>query len=148
MSGSCARIDADGSFRIAGVTPGIPIRVSLEDPTACGEAILVLEPGEQRHVEIVLSPGAELRFRCVEPLPSGRFRLEVAREDGRFGLVAQVDSTHEEGTLTNAYFAPGHLRWRVTHVSGEEEIPRPRTVEGALEIVAGRPQVVDIRGLK
>jgi hypothetical protein len=46
------------------------------------------------------------------------------------------------------YFAPGHLRWRVTYVSGEEEIPRPSSVEGALEIVAGRPQVVDIRGLK
>jgi hypothetical protein len=146
--GPCARVDPDGSFRIAGVLPGTPIRLHSFDPEAIGETVVVLEPGEKRRVEIVTKPGAEVRFRFTEPLASGRFRLEVAREDGRFGLVTQDDSIRAGEYWTKACFAPGHLRWRVTYVSEEEEIPRPRTVEGALEIVAGRPQVVDIRGLK
>jgi hypothetical protein len=146
--GPCARVDPDGSFRIAGVLPGTPIRLYSFDPEAIGEAVVVLEPGEKRRVEIVTKAGAEVSFRFAEPLASGRFRLEVAREDGSFGLVTQDNSIRAGEIWTKSYFALGHLRWRVSHVSEEDELPRPRTVEGDLEVVAGRPQVVDIRGLK
>jgi len=146
--GPCARVDADGSFRIEGITPRTPIRLYSREPESIGEAVVVLEPGEKRRIEIVTSPGAELSFRIAERMAAGRFRLEVAREDGRFGLLTQDDAVRDGEIWMKEFFAPGHLRWRVTHVSEEEEVPAPRTVEGDLEVVAGRPQVVDIRGLK
>ena len=84
--GPCARVDPDGSFRIAGVLPGTPIRLYSFDPEAIGEAVVVLEPGEKRRVEIVTKPGAEVSFRFAEPLASGR-SPEAAREDRSFGLT-------------------------------------------------------------
>jgi hypothetical protein len=148
VSGSCARIDADGSFRIEGVLPGTPIRLFSLEPSAIGEAVVVLDPGEKRHVEIPTSSGAEVSFRFAERMASGRFWLEVARADGRFGLVAQQDAVRDGDVWENAWFAPGKLHWRVTHASEEDEVPRPHTVEGELDVVAGQPQTVEIRGLK
>lgn len=148
VTGSCARVDPDGSFRMADVTPGIAIRVAVWDSVLGGETTVVLEPGEKRHVEIEAVPGVELSFRVAETLTPGRIWLEVARSDDRFGLLTQENAVHADGMLLKTRFSPGRLRWRATHVCEEDLTPRPSVVEGELEVVAGHPQVVDIRGLK
>jgi hypothetical protein len=148
VTDACANVDADGTFRIQGVTPGVAIRANIDGSSASGESVIVLGPGEHGHVDLVLVPGAKITFRMSEELPPGFTTLELAREGGRFALLAQRNALRRGDDVIQEFVAPGKARWRATYVSEEDEVPDPHTVEGELDVVAGQPQTVEIRGLK
>ena len=148
VTDACANVEEDGTFRIADVTAGSVISVRLSSEKLAADATILLAPGEHRHVELRLQPAGSVAFRLDEVLASGRIIVETSRAGGIAVRIAQQDGARLGDVLRQDEFSSGPLHWSASYVPEDEVNAVPRVVEGDLDVVAGKEQLVAIRGFK